>query len=143
MAKPNLELRPDETVIHDGPMSKVISKMSVQGGSAYLSEQRFMRFKQNTGMMLLIGAISFLFKDKPDFEVELGDIKSIARGKQGLNKNVIMMTLTDGTEYKLICSKFDKWMHAFAEAYAANGRFTFNELGSEQWAIQPSTHTRA
>jgi len=143
MAKPDLELRPDETVIHDGPMSNVISKMHIQGGSAYLTEQRFMRFKQSTGMMLLIGVIAFLFKDKPDFEVELGDIKSIARGKQGINKNVIMMTLTDGTEYKLICAKFDKWMQAFAEAYVANGRFSFNSLGVDQWAIQPTSQTTA
>ena len=143
MAKPDLELRPNEAVIHDGPMSNVISKMNVQGGSAYLTEQRFMRFKQNTGMMLLIGVIAFLFKDKPDFEVELGDIKSIARGKQGINKNVIIMTLIDGTEYKLICSKFDKWMQAFADAYAANGRYSFNELGVDQWAIQPSSQTIA
>ena len=48
MARPELELRPDETVIHDGSMSRVVSKMHIQGGSAYLTNQRFMRFKQST-----------------------------------------------------------------------------------------------
>jgi len=141
MAKPELELRPNETVLHDGPMSRVLGKMGGNGGSAYLSNQRFMRFKQNNGLQILIGLLAFLLKEKPDFEVELGDIKSIARGKQGINKNVIIMTLTDGTEYKLICSKFDKWMQAFEEAYQANGRYSFNMLGTDQWAIQPSSST--
>ena len=52
-----------------------------------------------------------------------------------------MMMLNDGTEYKLICSKFDQWMQSFADAYAANGRFSFNNLGAEQWAIQPASQT--
>ena len=138
MAKPELELRPDESIVHDGPMSRILGKMNIQGGSAYLSNQRFMRFKQSTGLQMLIGLFAFLFKEKPDFEVELGDIKTIARGKQGFNKNVIMMTLTDGTEYKLICTKFDQWIEAFENAYKANGRFSFNTLGADQWAVQPA-----
>lgn len=139
MARPKLELRSGEVVFHDGSMSRVYGKLSVEIGSAYLSDQRFMRFKQSSGLQVLIGLFAFLVKDKPDFEVELGDIKSLARGKQGINKNVIMMTLNDGTEYKLICTKFDDWMRAFEEAYQSNGRYTFNSLGIDQWAIQPLT----
>jgi hypothetical protein len=139
MARPKLELRSGEVVFHDGSMSRVYGKLSVEIGSAYLSNQRFMRFKQSSGLQVLIGLFAFLVKDKPDFEVELGDIKSLARGKQGINKNVIMMTLNDGTEYKLICTKFDDWMRAFEEAYQSNGRYTFNSLGIDQWAIQPLT----
>jgi hypothetical protein len=139
MARPKLELRSGEVVFHDGSMSRVYGKLSVEIGSAYLSNQRFMRFKQSSGLQVLIGLFAFLVKDKPDFEVELGDIKSLARGKQGINKNVIMMTLNDGTEYKLICNKFDDWMKAFEEVYQANGRYTFNSLGIDQWAIQPLT----
>ena len=141
MARPDIELRPGEIIIHDGAMNRVVNKMNIQGGSAYLTNQRFMRFKQSTGMQLLIGLFALLFKDKPDFEVELGNIQSITRGKQGLNKNVIMMTLNDGVEYKLVCNKFDQWMQGFADAYDSNGRFSFNDLGSEQWAIQSSTQT--
>jgi hypothetical protein len=139
MARPKLELRSGEVVFHDGSMSRVHGKLSVEIGSAYLSNQRFMRFKQSSGLQVLIGLFAFLVKDKPDFEVELGDIKSLARGKQGINKNVIMMTLNDGTEYKLICTKFDDWMRAFEEVYQSNGRYTFNSLGIDQWAIQPLT----
>ncbi|GJM40166.1 MAG: hypothetical protein DHS20C20_04480 [Ardenticatenaceae bacterium] len=139
MARPEFEMRSEEFLVHDGPMSRALGKMNVQGGSAYLSNQRFMRFKQSIGLQLLIGLFAFLFKDKPDFEVELGDIKAIARGKQGFNKSVILMALHDGTEYKLICTKFDEWMRAFEEAYGANGRYTFHSLGTDQWAIQPQT----
>ena len=81
MARPTLELRSGEVVIHDGSMSRVYSKLNVEMGSAYLTDQRFMRFKQSTGLQLLIGLFAFLMKDKPDFEVELGHIKSFARGK--------------------------------------------------------------
>ena len=139
MARPTLELRAGEVVIHDGSMSRVYSKLNVEMGSAYLTDQRFMRFKQSTGLQLLIGLFAFLMKDKPDFEVELGHIKSFARGKQGINKNVIIMTLDDGTEYKLICTKFDGWMQAFEEAYRANGRYSLTALGGDQWATQPLT----
>lgn len=137
MARPTLELRSAESVFHDGSMSRVYGKLSVEIGSAYLTNQRFMRFEQSSGLQVLIGLFAFLVKDKPDFEVALSEIKSLARGKQGINKNVIMMTLHDGTEYKLICTKFDDWMRAFEEAYRANGRYSLNSLGADHWATQP------
>lgn len=142
MAKPEIIFNPGENLIHEGSMSRILSRMNIQGGSAYLTNERFLRFKQSTGLQILIGLLAFLFKDKPDFEVALGEIKGLARGKQGLNKNVILMTLNDGSEYKLICTKFDQWMERFGEAYLANGRFTLTALSEEQWAVQPATRPR-
>ena len=138
MAKPELTLNPGENVIHDGSMTRVISNMNIQGGSAFLTNERFIRYKHSTSLQILIGLFAFLFKDKPDFEVSLSEIRTLSRGKQGFNKNVILMTTGDGAEYKLICNKFDQWMQGFADAYTANGRFTLSSLGEDNWVVQPA-----
>jgi len=136
MAKPDIELRSHEHIIHKGSMSYVRNKMHIQGGSAYLTNQRFIRFQQNTKLQVLIGLFAFLLKEKPDFEIELSEIQSIQRGNQGINKNVIRLKTTDGTEYKLICKKFDSWMAAFQTAYEGFPSFKLFMVGQEQWAVQ-------
>ncbi len=136
MAKPDLELRTGEQIIHNGLMSYVRSKIHIQGGSAYLTTQRFMRFQQNTKVQVLIGVFAFLLKEKPDFEIELSEIQSIRRGKQGINKNVILLKTTDGTEYKLICKKFDEWMAAFQTVYEGFPHHKMFMIAQEQWAVQ-------
>ena len=136
MAKPEIELRPGEQLLKDGPMNRVRSKMHIQGGSAFLTNHRFMRFQQSSSMQFLIGLLAFLFKDKPDFEVTLDQIRTIERTKQGLNKNALILRTADGEEYKLICTKFDEWMQAFQSAYDHMPTYNLFEIEKEKWAVQ-------
>ncbi len=57
-------------------------------------------------------------------------------GKQGINKNVILLKTTDGTEYKLICKKFDEWIAAFQTAYEGFPHHKMFMIAQEQWAVQ-------
>lgn len=57
--------------------------------------------------------------------VELARVRTVARGKYGVNKKVLDVTLDDGTCHRLLVDDFDRFGAALRDQLASRGTATW------------------
>ncbi len=82
-------------------------------------------YYEKSGLWLMFGALGMLLSryaaGKRHTEIELGTIKTIARGKHGFNKNILDVTLNDGTSHRFTIDQYDAFTAALREQLARRG----------------------
>jgi hypothetical protein len=99
-------------------------KLNVQLGRYELTANRLTFFGKSRAYMMfgLLGALlALLAKGKRALDLELSQITAIARGKYGLNKKILDVTMADGTVHRLGLDKFDDLSAQLRDQLARRG----------------------
>lgn len=88
------------------------SKLRMQLGRFELTADRIVYYQKST-LWLLFGALGMILSrytaGKRALDVELSRIAATSRGKHGFNKNILDLTLTDGTTYRCSIDRYDEF----------------------------------
>jgi hypothetical protein len=60
-------------------------------------------------------------KGKLALSIDLAQIRSVARGKYGVNKKILDVTVADGQTHRLMVDDFDRFAAALREQLAGRG----------------------
>jgi hypothetical protein len=116
-----MKLNDGEQVLkEDGSARYSKGKLNVSPGKLVLTNQR-LGFERNNPVAAAFGLLGMLLLSpilprKLVVDLPLGEIASFARGKYGINQNVVVVTTREGQEYRFIVSKFDAWTPVLAQA---------------------------
>jgi len=95
-------------------------KLNVMPGVLTLTDRRFVFDQRNAvaSAFGLLGALILgpILPRRVVVDLPLGQIASFARGKYGINQNVVVVTTPEGQEYRFLVSKFDAWTPVLAQA---------------------------
>ncbi|SDZ04585.1 hypothetical protein SAMN05660462_01649 [Proteiniborus ethanoligenes] len=103
----------EEKIIMQGIANRVKSTFNVQNGYGILTNQRFIYSKHSLAKIALIGVLVNLTKGDYEFDIPLSEIKEITRGKQGISKNVLVITKKNDETFKFAVTKYIEWEIAF------------------------------
>ena len=97
------------------------SKLRVFFGRFELTSDRVIYYEKSS-LWLMFGALGALLSryssGKRHTELELSRIASTARGKFGFNKNILDVTMTDGTSHRFTIERYDEFTAALNEQLA-------------------------
>jgi hypothetical protein len=103
----------EEGIIKEEKIGYLKSKVNLLQGNLYLTPKRIVLDAHKTGVggFGLLGAI---LKKKVEeksfgFNLELGEIKHIAQGKHGVQKNVLEITGSNDETYRIIVKDYQEW----------------------------------
>jgi hypothetical protein len=117
-------LVPTEAVLFQTRGMLILGKLRVHPVRYELQSDRIVVWKQPR-ILLGLGLIGLLFaakmRGKRHLDLELSQIRKYARGKYGLNKRVLDVTLADGAMHRLIIDKFDPFVDGLSQQLAARG----------------------
>jgi hypothetical protein len=117
-------LVPTEAVLFQTRGMLILGKLRVHPVRYELQSDRIVVWKQSR-ILLGLGLIGLLFaakmRGKRHLDLELSQIRKYARGKYGLNKRVLDVTLADGAMHRLIIDKFDPFVDGLSQQLAARG----------------------
>ncbi|HLY25423.1 MAG TPA: hypothetical protein VKQ72_03725 [Aggregatilineales bacterium] len=139
MAKPNLELYQGETVLQEGPVNMRLGTWSGQrSGTAYITNQRVLAYTYSNTVYYLFGLIGSLLirmLSKPDLSLDLpfDEIKSVARGRILMNKNVLDLETNQGEKYHLLL-KWDQFFPVLQNALTS-AKFQLVSSGDNAWTV--------
>lgn len=119
---PQFELQVGEQIHHEETAMFLKSKIKALGGKLVLTDRRLAFIKNKVsvfgGAGGLLGAL--LFKPKPAgvlFDIELDRIRTYARSKHGVNKNVLAVATPEHEELRFILdSKYEEWVELLQQA---------------------------
>lgn len=97
------------------------SKFRMQPGRFELTPSHIIYYKKSSFWMAfgLIGVLVLRGqKGTRDFEIELHKIASIERGKHGFNKNILDLTLVDGSKHRITVERFDEFSERLRAEHA-------------------------
>ena len=102
-----------EGIIKEEKIGYLKSKMNLLQGNLYLTPKRLVLDAHKTGVggFGLLGAI---LKKKVEeksfgFNLELSEIKQVAQGKHGVQKNVLEITDSNDETYRIIVKNYQEW----------------------------------
>lgn len=102
-----------EGIIKEEKIGYLKSKMNLMQGNLYLTPKRLVLDAHKTGVggFGLLGAI---LKKKVEeksfgFNLELSEIKDIAQGKHGVQKNVLEITDSQDETYRIVVKDYQEW----------------------------------
>jgi hypothetical protein len=102
----------------------ILGKLRVHPVRYELHADRIVIYKQSR-ILLGLGLIGLLLaakmRGKHYLDLELSQIRRYGRGKYGLNKRVLDVTLADGTTHRLIIDKFEPFVDCLSQQLAARG----------------------
>jgi hypothetical protein len=97
------------------------SKFRMYFGRFELTSDR-LTYYEKSGIWLMFGALGMLLSrysaGKMHTAIDLSRIASTARGKHGFNKNILDVTLTDGTSHRFTIDRYDEFTAALNEQLA-------------------------
>ena len=103
----------EEGIIKEEKIGYLKSKVNLLQGNLYLTPKRIVLDAHKTGVggFGLLGAI---LKKKVEeksfgFNLELGEIKAVAQGKHGVQKNVLEITDSNDETYRIIVKDYQEW----------------------------------
>ena len=76
-------------------------------------------------------------------DIELDRIASMDRGKFGFNKNILDVTLSDGTKHRLSVERYDEFTGQLREQMSRRGRARVTQPGGWQQTPPPASRRRA
>jgi len=102
-----------EGILKEEKIGYLKSKMNLMQGALYLTPNRLVLDAHKTGVGGL-GILGFLLKKQVEkksfgFNLEFKDIKEIAQGKYGLQKNVLEITDKQNDTYRIIVKNYQEW----------------------------------
>ena len=102
----------------------ILGKLRVHPVRYELQSDRIVVWKQPR-ILLGLGVLGLLFaakmRGKRHLDIDLSQIRRYARGKYGLNKRVLDVTLADGTTHRLIVDKFEPFVDGLSQQLTARG----------------------
>lgn len=106
-------LVPVEPVLTTSNGGMFRSKWRLQFGRFELTSSRIIFYKRSNFWMMF-GALGMLLSrgtsGKRALDLELSQIASAVRSKHGFNKNVLEVTMSDGTTHRLSVDKYDAFV---------------------------------
>lgn len=118
---------------------RIRGKLKVDLGRMELTGSAIVFYQRNRLWYLfgLLGAlIAARTNGKRALTIELATIGEVARGKYGLNKKVLDVKLTDGSEHRLMLDKYDDFVAQLRDQLARRGRV--EAAGAERWTVRAS-----
>ncbi|MBE7452440.1 MAG: hypothetical protein HS111_27230 [Kofleriaceae bacterium] len=118
------------------------SKLRMQLGRFELTPQRVVYYQKST-LFLLFGALGMLLSryaaGTRALDLELVRIAAVARGKHGFNKNILDVTMSDGTRHRISLDRFDEFTAQLREQLARQGRLdpAAGVAAAAPWARRP------
>ncbi|MFA5523139.1 MAG: hypothetical protein WDA24_02170 [Tissierellales bacterium] len=103
----------EEKIIMQGLANRIKGTFNVQNGHGILTNQRFIYSKHNLAKIAVMGVLVNLTEGDYEFHIPVSEIKEVTRGKQGLSKNVLVITQNNGEVYKFAVTKYMEWEIAF------------------------------
>lgn len=95
------------------------SKLRMQFARFELTPTKIVCYRKSN-LFLLFGALGMILarsaKGKRADELELARIASVARGKFGLNKKILDVTMNDGSTHRLTIDEFDPFAARLRES---------------------------
>lgn len=122
-------LVPTTTPIASTPAGLIKSKLNVKMGRAELTASSLDVYVTSPLFMMfgLIGALlGRKSKGKLGLAIDLATVRGVARGKHGLNKKVLELTVEGGAVHRLMIDDFDRFSAALREQLSARGSATWN-----------------
>ncbi len=108
------------------PGGLIAGKLNVRLGRVELTHHELRVLTPNRFFMMF-GLIGMLLarraKGKLALTVELSHVRTVARGKYGMNKKILDLTLADGATHRIMVDDFDRFGAALREQLA--GRATW------------------
>jgi|SRR5579862_1249757 len=100
------------------------SKLRMFQGRAELTARQLIWYQASMWLQMLgfIGALLSLRPKKRTFELDLANITGLAHGKFALAKNLLDVTMADGTTYRFQFAKFDEFTGELKSQLAKLGR---------------------
>ncbi len=111
-------------------------KLRMYGGRFELTARQLIFYQRSYWFQMfgLIGALlGMKSKGKRALEIELRQIRGLARGKFGLNKKILDVTLADGSEVRLSIAKYDELTARLREQISLHAQLV--DAGEERWQI--------
>lgn len=113
-------------------------KMNVVFGRVELTA-RAVVFHQRSRLWMMFGLLGALLsmrsRGKRALELELTAISQLARGKYGLNKKILDVTMADGSTHRLMVDKYDDFTAQLRDQLARGARL--EPAGDERWTVRP------
>jgi hypothetical protein len=103
---------PAEQVIIESGGSYFKGKMRPIPGRLELTPTRIIYYKRSFWAQSFgfLGALLASKVGKRDTDIEFSGISTIARGKYALNKKILDIAMTDGTNHRIAVDKFDEFV---------------------------------
>jgi hypothetical protein len=115
------------------------SKFRMHLGRFELTHDRIVYY-QKSFFFMMFGALGLLLSryspGKRTLDIELSRIASLARGKHGFNKNILDLTLTDGSTHRLSLDRYDDFTAQLRDQLSRRAPLT--ATGDDKWAVRPS-----
>lgn len=102
----------------------IAGKLNVRLGRLELTAHE-LRVMTPSRFFMMFGLIGMLLarraKGKLALSIDLAQIRSVARGKYGVNKKILDVTVADGQTHRLMVDDFDRFAAALREQLAGRG----------------------
>lgn len=105
----------DEVIVMKGLCNRVTNPLFVQNGNAILTNKRLIYLKHSIAKTIAIGALINLTEGSYDFDIPLANIRSIADGRQGVSKTIVIHT-KDDMKYNFYFTNREEWKIALQNA---------------------------
>jgi hypothetical protein len=125
-----------EPVLFESNGGRFQGKLRMFMGRFELTASRIVFYQRSIWWQMfgLIGALlGRRSAGKRVLDIELATIASLARGKFGLNKKILDITRTDGSEVRIAIDKYDAFTARLREELGKRGRLV--EAGDERWQV--------
>src|SRR5262249_42290420 len=137
MSEPNVNaITTTEPVLFESNGGRFQGKLRMFPGRFELTAARIV-FYQRSIWWQMFGLIGVLLgrrsAGKPALDMEPTAIASPARGKFGLNKKILDLTLTDGSTVRLMIDTYDDFTARLREELAKRARLV--DAGDERWQV--------
>lgn len=110
----------EERILIQGLCNRVKNPLYVENGHGMLTNQRFIYSKHNLAKIAVMGLLVNLTKGDFEFDIPILEIKSVIQGRQGVSKNVIVITTIKGDTFKFAVTKYQEWDIAFRNAMSGD-----------------------
>lgn len=103
----------EEKIIMEGLANRIKSALYVQNGYGMLTNQRFIYSKHSFAKIAIMSVFVNLTKGDYEFDIPISEIREVIRGRQGLSKNVLVITTKSDESFKFAVTRYMEWEIAF------------------------------
>lgn len=97
------QLDPGEGIIKEEGAMYLKSALNAQRGRLYVTTKRILFLKAINSVQSIVGVSPVVCN------VPRTAVKEVTQSKQGLNKNVLQISLGDGTQYRFSVNDYGSW----------------------------------
>lgn len=97
------ELDPGEGIIKEEGAMYLKSVLNAQRGRLYLTTKRVLFLKAVNSIQSLVGVSAVVCN------IPRGAVKGISQSNQGFNKNVLVISVSNGSQYRFLVNDYSSW----------------------------------